>query len=91
MLYLTCTTITSIDVAHYGVSRVKDWVYVKCGTRRAYPCMGRKQEVSKLRNPGRDISFPIFTRQEIETKRIRKEIKPIISRLKHFLTFLSDI
>ena len=28
----TCTTITSIDLAHYGVSRAKDWVSVKCGT-----------------------------------------------------------
>ena len=32
MLYLICTTITSIDLAHYGVSRAKDWVSVKCGT-----------------------------------------------------------
>ena len=32
MLYLTCTTITSIDLAHYGVSRAKDRVSVKCGT-----------------------------------------------------------
>ena len=44
-----------------------------------------------LRNPGRDISFPIFTRKEIETNRIRKEIKTIISRLNHFLSFLSNI
>ena len=33
MLYLTCTTITSVDLAHYGVSRAKDWVSVYCGTR----------------------------------------------------------
>ena len=33
MLCLTCTTITSIDLAHYGVSRAKDWVSVKCGTK----------------------------------------------------------
>ena len=33
MLYLTCTTITSVDLAHYGVSRVKDWVSRDCGTR----------------------------------------------------------
>ena len=32
MLYLTCTTITSIDLAHYGVSPAKDWLSVKCGT-----------------------------------------------------------
>ena len=44
-----------------------------------------------IRKPGRDISFPIFTRKEIETKRIRKEIKTIISRSNHFLSFLSNI
>ena len=32
MLYLTCTTITSVDLANYGVSRAKDWVSVDCGT-----------------------------------------------------------
>ena len=30
MLYLTCITITSVDLAHYGVSRAKDWVSVDC-------------------------------------------------------------
>ena len=30
--YLTCTTITSVDLAHYGVSRAKYWVSVDCGT-----------------------------------------------------------
>ena len=33
MLYLTCTTITSVDLARYGVSRAKDWVSVDCGTK----------------------------------------------------------
>ena len=32
MLYLTCTTITSVDLAHYVVSHAKDWVSVDCGT-----------------------------------------------------------
>ena len=32
MLYITCTTITSVDLAHYGVSRAKDCVSVDCGT-----------------------------------------------------------
>ena len=32
MLYLTCTTITSVELAHYGVSRAKDWVFLDCGT-----------------------------------------------------------
>ena len=33
MLCVTCTTINSVDLAHYGVSRAKDWVSVDCGTR----------------------------------------------------------
>ena len=33
MLYLTCTMISSVGFAHYGVSRAKDWVSVDCGTR----------------------------------------------------------
>ena len=28
MLYLTCTMISSIDLAHYGVSHANDWVFV---------------------------------------------------------------
>ena len=32
MLCLTCTTMTSVDLAHYGVSRAKNWVSVDCGT-----------------------------------------------------------
>ena len=32
MLYLNCTTITSVDLAHNGISRAKDWVSVDCGT-----------------------------------------------------------
>ena len=32
MLNLTRTTITSVGLAHYGVSRAKDWVSVDCGT-----------------------------------------------------------
>ena len=32
MLYLTCTMISSVDLACYGVSRAKDWVSVDCGT-----------------------------------------------------------
>ena len=32
MLYLTCTTITSVDLAHFGVSHAKDRVSVDCGT-----------------------------------------------------------
>ena len=32
MLYISLVPITSEDLAHYGVSRAKDWVSVDCGT-----------------------------------------------------------
>ena len=32
MLYLACTMISSVDLAHYGVSRAKDWIFVDCGS-----------------------------------------------------------
>ena len=32
MLNLTCTRITIVDIAHYGVSRAKEWICVDCGT-----------------------------------------------------------
>ena len=45
MLYLTCTTITSVDLAHYRVSRAIDWVSVDCGT-----VMDRKRKILRLFN-----------------------------------------
>ena len=33
-----------------------------------------------VRNPGRDISFPIFIRKEIETRKLERESKQQISR-----------
>ena len=32
MLYLPYTMISSVDLAHYRVSRATDWVSVDCGT-----------------------------------------------------------
>ena len=32
MLHLTCTMISSVDLAHYEVSRAKNWVSLDCGT-----------------------------------------------------------
>ena len=32
MVYLTCTTLSSVDLAQYDVSLAKDWVSVGCGT-----------------------------------------------------------
>ena len=36
MLCFTCTMISSVDLVHYGVSRVKDWVSGDCGTNASY-------------------------------------------------------
>ena len=44
MLYLTCTTITSVDLAHYGVSRDKDRVSVDCGTKAIDPFENQEAE-----------------------------------------------
>ena len=56
MLYLTCTTITSVDLAHYGVSRAKDWVSVDCGTK--YSCLFFANEcVSVFLGPALYFSF----------------------------------
>ena len=32
MLYLTCTMISSVGLAHYGVSCAKEWVSEDCST-----------------------------------------------------------
>ena len=32
MLYLTCTMISGVDLAHLEVTRAKVWVSVDCGT-----------------------------------------------------------
>ena len=37
MIYLTCTMISRVDLAHYRVSHAKDWVSVDCGTRLINP------------------------------------------------------
>ena len=33
MLYLTVTMISSVDLAHYGVSCAKNWVSVDCASK----------------------------------------------------------
>ena len=32
MLYLTCTMLSRVDLAHYEVLRAKIWIHVDCGT-----------------------------------------------------------
>ena len=40
MHYLTCTSMTSVDLAHKGVSRAKYCLSVDCGKRRNNVCDG---------------------------------------------------
>ena len=49
VLYLTCTMISGVDLAHHGVSRAKDWVSVDCGTGNNSVCqVPLKTSVSDL-------------------------------------------
>ena len=45
MLYLACTTLSSVDLAQYGVSLAKDWVSVKCGTSYYAVTVSNKHEI----------------------------------------------
>ena len=56
MLYLTCTTISSVDLAQYGVSLAKDWVSVECGTKTFANNLWRKY-LCYLCYVGRDDIF----------------------------------
>ena len=59
MLYLTCTTITSIDLAHYGLSRAKDWVSVKCGTSVYQPNFYGSKKNTEFHN--KDLKSNAYT------------------------------
>ena len=69
MLYLTCTMISSVDLAHYGVSRAKNyWVSVGCGTKYSRLSLSRNRrghhkhyEISVLRH----IRFVILRKKTI--------------------------
>ena len=44
-----------------------------------------------VRDPGRDISFPIFIRKGIETRKLERKSEQKISRLIDLLYRLNDI
>ena len=41
MLYLACTTISRVGLAHYGVSSAKDWISLDCGINHALSLLYR--------------------------------------------------
>ena len=59
---------------------------------KRHNCYLIKQTISIfLRNPGRDISFTISIRKEIETRKLERKSKQKISRLIDLLYRLNDI
>ena len=50
MLSLTCTIISSVDLAHHGVSRAKGWVSVDCDTSLYIACESIILTVGNLLN-----------------------------------------
>ena len=60
MLYLTCTTITSVDLAHYGVTRGKDLLSVDCGTMQNRGTCCLKKYFNTERSKG------IFVRENLK-------------------------
>ena len=58
MLYLTCTTITDVDLAHYGESRAKDRVSVGCGTSMFIILIGNRNYIHLYTG---DFSFHLKT------------------------------
>ena len=63
MLYFTCTMKSSVDLAHYGLSRAKDWVSLDCG-RSAFT-VNAIIPVMRARN--------IYTRQKKKRKEKKKK------------------
>ena len=58
MLYLTCTIISSVALAHYGVFRAKDRVSVDCGTRHTVKNIRRFY--GKITGNQLPVLFPLF-------------------------------
>ena len=44
-------------------------------TRKEIETKRIRKEIKTIRNPGRDISFPIFIRKEIETRKLEQKSK----------------
>ena len=86
MLYLTCTTITSVDLAHYGVSRANDWVSVGCDTSYFHETwynlnhdqkICREQESKLHLNFNRIMPFEVFSLKIVSTLSFFQTIKDV--------------
>ena len=60
--------------------------------KHIYNCLEEELKlIRELRNPGRDISYPMFIRKEIETRKLERKSKQKIFRLIDLLYHLNDI
>ena len=72
MLYFTCTMKSSVDLAHYGLSRAKDWVSLDCG-RSAFTV---------------NAIIPVMRARNIYTRQKKKEKKRKRNAYRRFFYFL---
>ena len=83
MLYLTSTTITNVDLAHYGISRAKDWVSVECGTS-CLDCHAKEWNVQH------EIRISYFSGQH-ELKIFQKQLCMIVCIRNSCINFTSGL
>ena len=57
MLYIICTMLSSVDLAHYGVSRAKNWVSVDCGTCCCCCCVVLSPRLTSKVISGRSVNL----------------------------------
>ena len=67
------------------------WTCEQMKERGPYGRDKRKLYICRIRNPGRDISFPIFIRKEIETRKLERKSNQQISRLNDLLYRLIEV
>ena len=72
MLYLTCTTITGVGLAYYGVSRAEDWVSVDCGTSTVEPTAKRSITIISTARCTQTLSL------SSEIQKVRRKKKEIM-------------
>ena len=96
MLYLTCTTITSVGLAHYGVSRVKDWVSGDCGTipvKYASKLICRRSSMMGCKNDAsfKNLNAVLQQKKKKKKKKKSKRQNQMPMRNLHFVGFKTNI
>ena len=80
-----------MELLHYVVDRQRFKSIVNQPVVEKPSLSAQSKGVRFVRNPGRDISFTIFIRKEIETRKLERKSKQKISCLIDLLYRLNDI